>query len=323
MTRDTNRVTGTDVPGLQTRTACPACGSAAGAPIYQVAYDGPNVREYLVTFYGARAEALLPHLAGGTFALVACPACGLVYHRDVPNEALQRLLYDQVIDVDEVEAGHANDHVDYFARYAQEIMLLLARLGRPTSQVRVLDFGMGMARWTRMAKAFGCDVYGYDPSPERQRRAAERGVQTLTREEIAAARFDVIHTEQVLEHRIEPAEDTQLLAGSLNPGGLLTISTPNAGDAAKSLGDLDWSGARGPGTALGLVAPLEHVNAFTAQSLDRMAERAGLAFTTIPLRTYARYVYDTGGVSTLAKNVVKPVYRTLLKGGTYRLYTPR
>ena len=37
-----------------------------------------------------------------------------------------------------------------------------------------------------------------------------------------------------------------------------------------------------------------------------MAERAGLALTTIPLRTYARYVYDTGGVSTLAKNVVKP-----------------
>ena len=252
-----------------------------------------------------------------------CPSCGLVFHRDVPNEALQRLLYDEVIDIDEVEAGHADDRVDYFARYAQEIMLLLARLGRPTSHVRVLDYGMGMARWTRMAKAFGCDVYGYDPSPERQRRAASRGVQTLTRDEIAGARFDVIHTEQVLEHRIDPADDTGLLAGSLNPGGLMTISVPNAGDAAKSLADLDWSGARGPGTTLGLVAPLEHVNAFTAQSLDRMAERAGLALTTIPLRTYARYVYDTGGVSTLAKNVVKPVYRTLLKGGTYRLYTPR
>jgi SAM-dependent methyltransferase len=323
MTRDTDPATRADGPALLTRTACPACAAPAATPAYQVAYDGPNLREYLVTFYGTRAEALFPHLAGGEFALVACPSCGLVYHRDVPNEGLQRLLYDEVIDIDEVEAGHADDYLGYFARYAHEIMLLLARLGRPTSHVRVLDYGMGMARWTRMAKAFGCDVYGYDPSPERQRRAAARGVQTLTPDEIAAARFDVIHTEQVLEHRIDPADDTQLLAGSLNPGGLMTISTPNAGDAAKSLGELDWSGPRGPGTTLGLLAPLEHVNAFTAGSLDRMAERAGLAFTTIPLRTYARYVYDTGGVSTLAKNVVKPVYRTLLKGGTYRLYTPR
>ena len=220
MTDERLNVTAADVPALLTRTACPACATPAGAPIYQVAYDGPNLREYLVTFYGERAEALFPHLAGGAFALVLCPSCGLVFHRDVPNEALQRLLYDEVIDIDEVEAGHANDRVDYFARYAQEIMLLLARLGRPTSHVRVLDYGMGMARWTRMAKAFGCDVYGYDPSPERQRRAAARGVQTLTRDEIAGARFDVIHTEQVLEHRIDPADDTQLLAGSLNPGGL-------------------------------------------------------------------------------------------------------
>ncbi len=132
MTQDPNTDAAADTPRLLTRTACPACGSAAAAPIYQVAYDGPNLREYLVTFYGERAEALLPHLAGGAFALVLCPSCGLVYHRDVPNEALQRLLYDQVIDIDEVEEGHANDHVDYFARYAQEIMLLLARLGRPT-----------------------------------------------------------------------------------------------------------------------------------------------------------------------------------------------
>ena len=241
----------------------------------------------------------------------------------MPTDALQRLLYDEVIDIDEVEDGHADDHVDYFARYAQEIMLLLAQLGRPTSHVRILDFGMGMARWTRMARAFGCDVYGYDPSPERQRRAAARGVQTLTRDEIAATTFDVIHTEQVFEHLVEPLQEARLLRDALNPGGLLTISVPNASDVASSLDPLDWAGPRGPRSPLGLVAPLEHVNAFTAGALDRLAERSGLAFTTIPLRTYARYVYDTGGLATLAKGVVKPFYRTVLRAGTYRIYTRR
>ncbi len=299
---------------FQERTECPACASDCLRTIYQSQYDQPPVRDYLVSFYTPQGMVEFKYLDGAMYVLCECRVCGLVFQRDVPNEILMERLYEHWIDPGKAFSQHQRQAcLGYYSEYAEEIMQITAYIGVAPSSLCFLDFGMGWGRWALMAKAFGCDSYGTELSRERVAYAKANGIKVVEWDEIPQHRFDFVNAEQVFEHIPEPLSTLRHLKLSLKSDGLLKIGVPAANDIERRLKILDWECPRGSRSSLNPVAPLEHINLFRRASLLKMAHEAGMEEVFIPAKVQYRYTTDWSGAKKTAKNILRPIYRNVLR----------
>jgi len=305
-------------PWFVARDKCPACASGDFRTIYQSQYDKPPIRDYLAGFYSPRGMVEFEYLEGATYNLCECDVCGLIFQRDIPNESLMERLYEHWIDPRKSFTQHQEqDGLGCYAYYAQEIMQIIAYLGKGPPSLSFLDFGMGWGRWALMAKAFGCDSFGLELSAERIQHAKSNGIKVIEWGDIPRYRFDFINTASVFEHIPEPLQTLRHLSSGLKADGLLKISVPAAPDIERRLKIMDWRSPKGSRNSLNPVAPLEHINFFRRRSLAKMAVQAGLDEVFIPIRVQYQYLTDWTGTKKIAKNLLLPLYRTFSKRHNY------
>jgi len=112
-----------------------------------------------------------------------------------------------------------NQKLDIFTRaLLRSRLALMARFGLKKSH-SILDYGCGKGLFVDYLKSKHFDAHGYDPYSD------------LYNQPISpAAKFDVVTSDQVIEHASDPAAMIQEWSNHVKPGGLLFISCPN-GDA--------------------------------------------------------------------------------------------
>lgn len=299
---------------FERRKECPACTSVGFKTIYQSRYEEPPIRDYLVEFYSPQGAVEFEYLSEATYVLCECDVCGLIFQRDIPNEVLMEKLYGHWIDPQKALIRHQKqDDIGYHSHNAQEIMQIISYLRKKPSSIRFFDFGMGWGEWALMAKAFGCESYGADLSLDRREHAQSNGIKVVMWDEIPQYRFDFINTEQVFEHIPDPLRTLLHLRTALKTDGILKISVPNANDIKRRLRIMDWKARRESKNSLIPVAPLEHINCFRMSSLLKMASEAQMEVVFIPLSVQYRHVTNWSGAKGIAKNILLPIYRNLLK----------
>lgn len=309
-------------PLFVVRDRCPACGSQQFREVYRAGFTQNPIRGYLESFYASVGRVELEYLEGADYVLCDCSRCGLIFQREILGDFLMGKLYGEWIDPQKALEQHRHtDGLESYSYMAQEVMQILAHIGKNPTELRVLDFGMGWGQWIQMAKAFGCQVYGSELSQDRIAHAEANGVKVVGWDEIPRQRFDFINTEQVFEHLPNPAETLQHLQRGLEPGGLLKISVPTATDIEARLRRMDWSAPKGSRNSLNPVAPLEHVNFFRRHTFGKLAELSGMREVFIPLKTQYQYTTKWSGLRRIAKNLALPLHRSLFKTQNYVLLT--
>ncbi len=307
--------------GFATRSACPTCARGAALQLYECPYTQPPIRDYLREYYGGIGFIELDRLEGATYRLLQCGGCGLVYQQQIPGDELLERLYEHWIDPDLArDRERRRQGLSYHSMHAQEIMQLLALLGRPAPETRVLDFGMGWGQWAAMARAFGCETWGLEVSRRRIEHAAALGIPVLEPGRLAAERFDLINAEQVIEHLPQPLETLRTLGAALRPGGVLKVCVPDGRTIRRRLRRGDWRAARDTRWSLHAVQPLEHVNCFDHRALVMMGRRAGLDPVTVPMRTQYAFTTDWRGAGRVLRNLLYPPRRNLLRMGTWIVF---
>jgi len=266
-----------------TRAACPVCTSLRGKTLLALDYCQSPLRDYLTSFYGAQGTVEFEYLEDAQYVLEECPDCNLIYQKQIPNDELMFRLYEKWLDPHRVFEKFEHSYpLSYYADYARVIHDVAAYKDRLPATLKVLDFAMGWGNWAMMAKAFGCDVYGSELSPQRIAHAQESGIKIISWDQIPLHQFDFINTDQVLEHVADPAGTLAHLKRALTPDGVIRVCVPDGRQIVSKLRAPIWTADKASPDSLNAVAPLEHINCFTNTSLRRLGETAGLRQIVIP-----------------------------------------
>lgn len=117
-------------------------------------------------------------------------------------------------------------------REGQERRLRLANHFAPLPGKRVLEFGCGLGIYMQAMRRFTPDVFGFDIEVERLQRARASGVDRVLgavgeRLPFADASFDIVFSNDVLEHVSDDRQSALEISRVLRPGGRAVIYVPN------------------------------------------------------------------------------------------------
>lgn len=217
---------------------------------------------------------MLQHLRDASWELVRCENCSQVFHKFILDEEWNERRFSDWMDAKsilEFEGMVGHDRLPHQRKFDAEVgyvehILRLERLTHSirTGPVRLLDFGCGWGGFLKAAKSFGFDAVGVDRSTARIEGAGVPVFPSLQAIE-QREKFHAITLFEVLEHLDEPAAVLNELADHIVPGGVLVLETPNCAGVTDIRSINDYR----------LVHPLEHINAFTHETMISIARRAG------------------------------------------------
>lgn len=251
------------------RDSCINCGSHNLIELSRGNYIDQPLAKFITDDPGSDTPFL--HLQTARWELAKCAYCNQVFHRRILNNEWNERRFTEWMNADSIkqfEARHGSQFSRSFnsATHHIEHVLRIERLTRNLrgdGPARVLDFGCGFGGFVVACGHFGFEAVGVDRSIGRRSEAHIEIYPSL--EGLGNQKFHAITLFEVLEHLDEPAKMLSELSSYLVPNGLLVLETP------------DCSGVTGINTHDDYlkVHPLEHINAFTHDTLKSIAERHG------------------------------------------------
>jgi SAM-dependent methyltransferase len=259
---------------FEARPLCEICGSETWTIALSRAFTDPAVLRFLRTYYAGSVDEAV--LADGKFEIARCSKCDFHWQLWILNAAGLATLYEKWIDSESSCNKRTSGDAKVFSAYGKEMLVVGAFADQNQHQLRVLDHGMGWGYWGRMAMAYGFEAYGTELSVRRRAHSAGMGVKVVELDQLPAEFFDFVNSEQSFEHIPRPRENMQKLARAIRVGGILRVAVPDATESISHLANPNWRAAKDA------LHPLEHINAFTPSTLERLGREAGLQPVTPP-----------------------------------------
>lgn len=212
----------------------------------------------------------MPVISLRGYRYVRCSACRAAYVNPMPTtEQVAAFYQDPAYFAGAEEAGYrdyAAMHKALAPHFRRRLRLLAEWL---PGRGRLLDVGCADGYFLGLARADGWEVAGVEISEPMAKETARRlGIPVATSiDGLPSERYDAVTLWEVVEHFPNPVADLRRLAECLRPGGVLMLSTPNAGH---------WQALREP-EAWTAYRPPAHLVLLTAESLKMALEKAGLS----------------------------------------------
>lgn len=296
------------------REACPTCGSHAVSEIYRCSLDASPIRDLIATHYEAQGTVDWTILEGTDYVLCECSACDLVYQKNVPNDSALDAIYNRFISP--AFLARLEDErltVDNFNRIAGELDVLFRMTSKHPSQITFLDYGFGHGRWARVARAMGAKVFATEIGEEKKAQAASLGVEIIPDAEVDRLRFDIVHTEQVFEHLVEPAREFRRLSAATD--GIMKVAVPYS-RSIRNLLRAHGMITQSPFVKVlqerkltrtdedyVAIQPLEHLNAYAPRTFEKLAAANGMRIVSRVRR--ASVAVNPTAIGLLAKSAVR------------------
>ena len=234
---------------------------------------GPEPRQCLVC--SAPGPQRLFFRSGKWFWI--CRACELVFVHDIyPEFATDVEHLDGTYDYRSTRPPNARERSEY-AR-------LLADFARAKRTNRLLEVGCNQGIFLEVARAAGWEVSGVEilaPVAELARRTRGLDVRTgdLLQARFDAGVFDVVYTNEVIEHVVDPVELLREVQRVLRPGGIALLRTGNARSWSARLRGGAWSYYRFGGHM--------HIRYYGPRSAAALGKAAGFAEVRTRTRGFA------------------------------------
>lgn len=305
---------------LEKRDKCPACYCRGFEKVYSQSYSMPEMVSYLKDFYSSQGAIELSSLMDHEFEVNVCRECNVIFQTYVPGENYVFEIYEKWLEPEKTfELFERQRPNEYFTNLIREIYRFANLFEKPRNQLKFYDFGMGWGNWLVAAKALGCQVYGFDISLARTAHALRNGIIEVKPTDLADWQFDFINVDQVLEHVRDPLAVLKQLVSALSPSGVIRVAVPNGSKILDLLKQPDWKAPKDSPLTLNPIAPIEHINCFTTDSLVSIIKRANLEPFLTPSFPSLVEVSNCPDLELKAGDIVKN-FRRALKNQLRPLY---
>ena len=220
--------------------------------------------------------------------LMRCTSCGLIFVHPMPEET--SAIYNEKY----FSGGEKYGYVDYDRdkepmRHAFELYLeyMEDALGR---KGKLLDVGCATGYFMDIAKKRGWEVGGVEISEHAAKEGRARGLAIhtgiLEDVDLPERSFDAVTFLDVIEHLRNPEQAMLKAKRLLKEGGIIVVSTPDAGSL--------WANLLGP--RWHLVVPPEHLILFGRKNFSTLLFRVGFSpvlITNIGKHFTMPYIFQT------------------------------
>lgn len=281
---------------FSTRTACISCRGTTLNELSSGRFDEGKVGDFLRA--DPWGEDPMPFLAGMPWSYVRCAGCDMAFHRHILDpewneRRFSKWMSHSAISAFEKKVLTPTVLFDAGAAHASHILRIerLTRAQRGDESVRILDFGCGYGRFLSMCSLFGFDAVGVDRASARRDNAVFPILPDI--DDVRGMSFHTVTLFEVLEHLDDPRSILQQLAGLLLPNGILVVETPDCEGVVGIESREDYL----------KIHPLEHINGFTWETMQRMVQDLGFVRIVPPA------AYVTTSLKYVARHSVKEALR--------------
>lgn len=226
------------------------------------------------------------------YNVMACRGCGFVFASDIPDQSILNQFYQAAEHHlhAELPPGLERIHADFF-----QFVHCHATLA---SDTHILDIGSGMGHFLHhFQKAGFTDLQGMEPSPaaaELARKTYGLNVQSASVDSfVASERFDLVSLCGVLEHIADLRRSMERISALVQDDGYLFIAVPDVSSFGRAV----------PAEPF-LEFALEHINFFSANSLDNLLRACG--FEKVTVVSQHNDFYDNSYLLALYRRVAEP-----------------
>lgn len=297
------------------RDKCIACGSPACISLDQGSFSTGRIRQFIDA--DPWGVSPFPSLDDANWEFVKCVNCGQMFHKRILTPEWNEIRFRDWMSASAIREFAQRRGLDSFqqrferARCAVQHLLAFERLTRGLrgeDAIRLVDFGCGWGEFISLAAEFGIQACGIERSPDRQQFIRDHGQTVFDDQKSASAYvpegFHVATLFQVLEHLDHPLETLLEIHELIVPDGLLVLEVPDCEGKSAIKSESEYRDLH----------PLEHINAFTPQTLTQIAARAGFALIPTPI------VQVTSDFKRVVKRELRRVASLIMKPGTHQYF---
>jgi SAM-dependent methyltransferase len=201
--------------------------------------------------------------------VVDCPACGLLFRRDLPSAAELAEIYAGEY-FRRPEEGDAQGYLDYIGDedlHRLAARKRLRRLARHALPGRLLDVGAAAGFFVDEARRRGWQAEGIDVSTQmsafgRDRLGLELATGVFERSDYQSGAYDCVTMWDYIEHAIDPAAAFRSAHRVLRPDGIVALSTGDVGSLLARISGERWH----------LLTPRHHNFYFSGDTMRRYLE---------------------------------------------------
>jgi 2-polyprenyl-3-methyl-5-hydroxy-6-metoxy-1,4-benzoquinol methylase len=248
-----------------------------------------------------------PFLHGKPWSFVSCKSCGQAFHRfnlspEWNERRFSKWMSQEAIQEFEKPYKTLSGQMRTAAAYTAHVLQIeqATRGIRGPDVPRVLDFGCGYGGFLSTCSLFGFEAYGVDRSAAKRNNNRFAKVFEELDDVKSIAPFHAITLFEVLEHLDDPRSLVLQLRELLQIGGLLVLETPNCTGVQNITTRDEYL----------KIHPLEHINAFTPNTMKAFALRLGFMSIRKPVS------FVTSDSLKIAKTAARRALAPLLKPTT-------
>lgn len=249
------------------RQRCPYCEGFNFSSLFKKNYSSNILQEFLLSYYKNRK--LLDILKFNQYEIVECAECTGLFQKFIPDDKLSYHLYEKLISANDSFNKKNNITHTNFREYNFDAEIIKNLFKKDNNQIKILEFGCGWGFWAKFMKELNFDVETIEISETRIRYLEKNKIKNYKNMNELVKNYDLIFSNQALEHVSSPFQIIKNLYNRLNKGGVMYHKFPSSFLFKKKL-------SKNYKPKKDCAHPLEHINIFNKKCFEKMIKRIKL-----------------------------------------------
>ena len=236
------------------RTNCPTCDSVFYKKLFSIPYHSNEILSFLDDYYENKIPKEI--FKNKFYELLECNNCSLIFQRHIPDDDFSFELYENIISK-EISLKKKLNNKNLNNLYDKEIKLIKKIFNK--KQIDVLEFGAGWGFWSMRALNLGLNVDCFELSKTRIEYMKNNNLNVLNDLDKLTKQYDLIYSDQTLEHIPNPRSFFKDLLPNLKKSGYFMLNFPTTYNFKNKL-------KKNYKPKKDAAHPLEHINSFNRRS---------------------------------------------------------